>query len=96
MTYYLIKDYKLVGFQRSNTQHKMYDALLQNRKTKSISKVPFGDNRYENYQDKTGLNLYPNLIHGDKNRRRLYRARHLKDLKKGYYSPGHFSFYYLW
>ena len=96
MTYYSKKDYKLLGYRRSKTNHKKYDAVLEQKKTGKIKYVPFGDKRYENFHDLTGLNLYPNLLHGDKNRRRLYRARHKKDLKKGYYSPGYFSYYVIW
>jgi len=58
--------------------------------------VPFGDNKMENYRDKTGLNLYPHLIHGDDRRRYLYRARHKHNVKAGFYSPSFFSFYVLW
>jgi len=96
MTYYNKKDYKLIGYEKSNTKNKMYNAILQNKETKKIIKIPFGDKRYENYRDLTGLNLYPQLIHNDKERRRLYRLRHKKDLKKDYYSPGWFSYYILW
>jgi hypothetical protein len=96
MTYYSKKEYKLLGYRKSKTKHKKYDAVLENKKTGKIKYVPFGDNRYENYHDLTGLNLYPHLLHGDKKRRKLYRARHKKDLKTGYYSPGYFSYYVIW
>ena len=69
MTYYSKKEYKLLGYRKSKTTHKKYDAILENRKTKKLKYVPFGDNRYENYHDLTGLNLYPHLLHGDKKRR---------------------------
>jgi len=74
----------------------MYNAILLNKETGREIRVPFGDNAMENYRDKTGLNLYPHLIHGDKNRRRLFRARHSGYLRDGYYSPSWFSFYILW
>lgn len=96
MVYYKKTDYKLLGYTKSKTKHKKYDAILQNKTTKKTYKVPFGSTLYENYRDLTGLNLYPNLLHGDKKRRTLYRARHKKDLKEGYYSPGYFSYYVLW
>lgn len=96
MVYYSIKQYKLVGFARSNTKHKQYDALLEDRRTKKIIIIPFGDSRYQNFADRTGLNLYPELIHGDWLRRKSYRQRHKGYLKKGYYSPGWFSWHYLW
>jgi hypothetical protein len=95
MTYYSKKDYKLCGYQKSNTKNKMYDALLMNKQTGKIIKVPFGS-MMENYHDKTGLNLYPHLIHGDKERRRLYRLRAKHNLKTGFYSPSWFSYYILW
>ena len=95
MVYYKKTDYKLLGYRRSKTKNKKYDALLQSPKDKIII-VPFGDKRYENYHDLTGLNLYSKLLHGDKKRRKLYRARHQKDLKANYYSPGYFSYHILW
>jgi hypothetical protein len=94
--YYNKKEYKLLGYRRSNTKHKKYDAIIENKKTQKKIHIPFGDKRYENYHDLTGLNLYPKLLHNDKNRRRLYKARHKKDLKEGYYSPGYFSYYIIW
>jgi hypothetical protein len=90
----------------------MYDAVLRPKRRKgtvnqfqqaqsgkdmiNLKHIPFGDKRYSNYRDKTGLNLYPNLIHNDKERRKRFRARHLKFLKKGFYSPSYFSYYVLW
>lgn len=94
--YYKISDYRLIRFQKSKTKFKKYDAILQNRKTNKLYIVPFGQLPYESYRDKTGLNLYPQLLHGDKKRRERYRIRHQKDLKDGYYSPGYFSYFYLW
>ena len=96
MTYYSKKDYKLLGYEKATRKGKMYNGVLQNKKTGKLVRVPFGSTEYENYQDKTGLNLYPHLIHGDKKRRRLYRSRHKKDLKAGYYSAGWFSQFILW
>ena len=96
MTYYNMKEYNLIGYRKSERKNKMYDAVIENKKNKKMKYVPFGDSRYENYHDLTKLNLYPHLTHGDVKRRRLYRARHKKDLKNGYYSPGHFSYYILW
>lgn len=96
MTYYSRSEYKLKGYEKSNTKGKMYDALLQRNRDKKIIRVPFGHNKMQNYQDKTGLNEYPQLIHGDKQRRKMFRARHRGYLKEGYYSPSYFSYYILW
>jgi len=95
MVYYEMKNHRLLGFEASETKNKMYDAILISN-TGQLIKVPFGDKRFENYQDKTKLNLYPYLIHGDKKRRKRYQSRHKVFLKKGYYSPSYFSYYYLW
>tara|TARA_R110000782_G_scaffold175932_1_gene267049 strand:- start:1448 stop:1738 length:291 start_codon:yes stop_codon:yes gene_type:complete len=96
MVYYKKKQYELLGFQKSNRKGKMYDAIIQNILTKKSINVPFGSVSYQNYQDKTGLNLYPELIHGDKKRKILYKARHKHNVRSGYFSPGYFSYKYLW
>ena len=59
---YEISKYKLTGFQKSTKQFKKYDALLKNKETGRISKVSFGDNRYENYADKTGFTGYHHIL----------------------------------
>ena len=96
MVYYKSLEYELVGYEKSNYKGKMYNAIIKNKKSNKIVKVPFGSSEYENYQDKTGLNLYPHLIHGNTKRRRLYRSRHIKNIKNGYYSAGYFSMKILW
>jgi len=95
MVYYDMKTHRLLGFEKSQTKNKMYDAVLMSNDEK-LFYIPFGDKRFENYQDKTKLNLYPHLIHGDEKRRRRYRLRHRVYLKKGFYSPSYFSYYHLW
>jgi hypothetical protein len=97
MVYYSKSVYKLVGYRKSKTKNKMYDAVLRPRHYSGKDKhIPFGDKRYSNYRDTTGLNLYPNLIHNDKERRKRFRARQKGFLKKGFYSPSYFSYYVLW
>ncbi len=96
MVYYKKSDYKLLGYEKSTRKNKMYDAILQKKSDNKIIRVPFGDIRYENYQDLTGLNLYQHLIHGDKERRKRYQNRHKVFLRNGYYSPSYFSYFILW
>ena len=94
---YLSKgEYKLLGFEKSSRTGKKYDAILEHKETKKKRRMPFGDSSMENYRDITGLNLYPNLIHNDKKRRRLFRSRHKGYLRDGYWSPSYFSYYFLW
>lgn len=94
--YYLKSDYKLLGYEKSKKKDKKYDAIIQNKKTKKIIRIPFGNIHYEMYRDLTGLNLYPNLIHNDKERRKRYRARAKSLVKDDYYSPSWFSYYITW
>jgi hypothetical protein len=96
MVSYKMTEYTLKGYEKATRKGKMYNAILVNKDTKKEVRVPFGSNQHENFHDKTGLNLYPNLIHGDKKRRDNYRARHKVYLKEGYYSPAWFSYNILW
>ena len=93
---YPMNNYKLQGFQKSTRQYKKYDAILLNKQTNRTVKVPFGDNRYEHYMDKTPLKIWSRLDHNDKERRRLYRLRHNKDISPNNYSAGYFAMNYLW
>ena len=95
-TYYPMTDYDLIGFEKSTRAGKMYAAVIEHNKTNKQVRIHFGDSTMENYQDNTGLDAYPNLIHGDKKRRRNYVSRHSGFIKHGYYSPGYFSMEYLW
>lgn len=88
--------FNLVGFRKSSRKNKMYDAIIENKKTKKKIYIPFGDNKMMNYRDITGLNLYPHLIHNDNERRRRYKARAVNNVRSGFFSPSFFSFYYLW
>lgn len=51
---------------------KLVASYEEGGKTK---KIYFGATGYQHFKDKTGI-LDPKLNHGDKERRRLYKARH--------------------
>ncbi len=87
-------NFKLLGFEKSHLKNKKYNAILQNKITGHIKKVPFGSVYYQQYKDSTGLKLYSHLDHNDKKRRELYYKRHNKDYPK--FSPDYFSKKYLW
>lgn len=74
-------------FKKSTRKGKKYDAFLGGKKIAS-----FGGLGYQHYKDKIGL--YSGSDHLDKERRRLYYARHGKSAKK--YTPKYFSHKYLW
>ena len=92
---YSKKDYTFLRFEKSKRAGKKYDAVLRNKKTKREVRVPFGSITYQQYSDNTGLGLYSNKNHNDKKRRALYRARHKNDNLNDY-SPGYFSWRFLW
>ena len=94
--YYSKTEYKLKGFERSNTKNKKYDAILINKTTKKEKRIPFGDSRYQQYKDTTGLKLFSNKDHGDSIRRNSYRKRHSGEIQTDKYSAGYFSMNYLW
>jgi hypothetical protein len=95
MSYYPKKDWKLCGFERSHLANKKYNAVLLNLKKGNIKTLGFGDTRYQQYKDSTGLGFYSRLDHRDKQRRKQYLQRHVNDINKPY-SASYFSKKYLW
>jgi len=93
MVFYSSKDYKLIKIVISNNKDKKYDAILENRKTGKMVKVPFGARHYSQYYDK--LKIYSTLNHLDERRRQAYLNRHKKDINEPY-SASWFSREYLW
>lgn len=89
------EDYKFKEFKKSNTKYKKYDAILEHKNTGRTKTIPFGDVRYEQYKDSTGLGLYSDKNHGDKQRRKNYKSRHNKT-SKNKFSSSWFSMKYLW
>ena len=85
----------LKGFEKSHLKDKKYNALLKNKKTGKIRRIPFGCSSYEHFKDKTKTGLWSHKDHKDKKRRELYRIRHKGEDKKKF-SSGYFSMKYLW
>jgi len=98
---------KIIKFERG-PKFKKYTATVRNNKTKKTRKINFGDNRYEQFKDRTPLGLYTSKNHGDKRRQYNYYNRHSgvgnrkkaikKEIRKnhGYYTPKILSHKYLW
>lgn len=85
--------YVLLKFRKSHTKGKQIDAILQNAQTKREKIVPFGQAGSQTYQNRTGVAV--DSTHSDPAKRRAYRARHKgEELRK--FSPGWFSWFYLW
>lgn len=87
--------FTLKKFRKSKTRGKKYDGIIIDIKTRREYIVPFGSSIHEQYRDTTGLGLYRQLDHGDKQRRLNYLKRHEATRKKKW-SPSWFSSVYLW
>ena len=85
---------EFVKFEKSNNKNKKYKAILKDDKG-SFKSVHFGDTRYQQYKDTTGLGEYTHLDHNDDKRRRLYKSRHEKT-RHNKHSASWFSDNYLW
>ena len=87
---------------------KKYTAYIKNNGTKKIRKIHFGDNRYEQFKDRTKLGVYSKRNHDDKRRQRNYYNRHSGEPKRkdaialeekkssGIYNAKILSHIYLW
>lgn len=89
-------NYKLEGFEPSHLKTKKYNAVLSDKDSGRLVRVPFGDPTYAQFKDSTGLGIYSHLDHGDHARRKAFRKRHTVFLKPGMFSPAYFSLKYLW
>ena len=97
----------IVKFEKG-PHFKKYTAHVRNKKTRKIRKIHFGDNRYQQYKDRTPNKLYTRKNHGDRKRMQRYYMRHsgsktrsaaiAKETVKsgGLYSPKLMSHIYLW
>jgi len=98
---------KVLKFTRG-PNHKKYTAHVRHTKTNKVRKIHFGDNRYQQYKDRTPNKLYAHKDHGTRKRMRNYFSRHsgtssrgdaiAKERKKsdGCYTPKILSHTYLW
>lgn len=85
-------------FKKSTRKGKKYMVITPKGK-----KIHFGALGYQHYKDTTGLNLYSNLNHLDKSRRKNYlsRAKGIKNKQgkltwKDKESPNYYAVKYLW
>ena len=97
----------IVKFERGPFPKK-YTAHVQNKKTRKKRVIHFGDRRYQQYKDRTNLQLYANKNHGTRKRMQNYYSRHSgtksrktaikKEIKEsgGLYTAKILSHKYLW
>lgn len=99
---------KIIQFEKSPIQGKKYRAFIKNSQTGDIRTIDFGASDYEQFKDRTPLQLYANKNHGSRKRMRNYFNRHSgtpirekaieKEKKKsnGYFNAKILSHEYLW
>ena len=63
---------RIIKFERSPIKFKKYRAFVKNLKTNKIRHIDFGDNRYQQYKDRTPLKLYKSKNHGNRRRMALF------------------------
>lgn len=88
-------NYKLIGFRKSSHAGKKYDGIIQHKQTGKIKTIPFGDDRYDHFEDKTPLQYYSSQNHYDEKRRENYHRRHRLNTGNKF-SSGWFAGKYLW
>ena len=98
---------RIIRFERG-PGFKKYKVILQNKTTKRLRSLTFGDKRYQQFRDRTPLHLYSKKNHGERSRLRNYYSRHSgvktrkAGIKKerlhahGLYTPKLLSHIYLW
>jgi hypothetical protein len=98
---------KILRFERG-PPGKKYTAIIQDKQTKKIRKLHFGASDYEQFKDRTPLQLYAHKNHNTRKRMQNYFNRHSgtkkrgqaialeKKRSKGYYTPKILSHLYLW
>jgi hypothetical protein len=99
---------RIVKFTKSPIQFKKYRAYIKHKDTQKERHIDFGDNRYQQYQDRTPLKLYKSGDHNDRSRMRRYFTRHSgtpkrkraiqmeKEKSKNIYNAKILSHEYLW
>jgi hypothetical protein len=99
---------KIVEFEKSPIDGKKYRAFIKDNQTGVIRTIDFGASDYQQYKDRTPLQLYANKNHGDRKRMRNYFNRHSgtpirhdaiekeKNKSDGYYNAKILSHEYLW
>ena len=93
-------NFEHIGFEKSHLRFKKYDAILRNKKTGGIKRIPFGaikftDVPWSQFKDNTGLGLYSKYNNYSTKARNRFRLRHFKAAKSKF-SSGWFSWNFLW
>jgi hypothetical protein len=105
---YIMRE-KIMTIEQSKARGKKYTAKVKNFKTGQTRKINFGALGYQQFKDRTKLQVYKDLNHFNKNRQERYYSRFSKGIKnrkkaieyekqksKGYYNAKILSHIFLW
>ena len=87
------ESYNLLGYEVNKGNQAIYDAILKNKKTGELRRIPFGAKGYEQFKDQLGH--YSSLDHNDEKRRDNWIKRHKRNLDYKF-SSAWFSKNILW
>jgi len=79
---------------KSKAKNKKYSVYVRADNERGYKIIHFGDSRYGQYKDSTGVGAYSHKDHGDLERKKRYYQRHSRN--PAHDTPGYFSNKYLW
>jgi len=87
------ENYDLLGIEVNKGKRSKYDGVLQNKITRQIKRIPFGQKGFDQFEDQVGH--YSQFDHKDIKRRHNWLKRHERNT--GYkFSSAWFAKTYLW
>jgi hypothetical protein len=93
---YWMGEWELMHFKPAACADKKYTAVLKERISDRTVEIDFGRPGFKQFQDVTGLGLYSHLDHKSAERRQKFRDRCAKFVQADVYTPGYFSYHFLW
>jgi len=87
------ENYELIGFEVNTGKRAKYDAILKNKFTNQLKRIPFGQKGYEQFEDQIGH--YSQFDHKDLKRRHNWLKRHERNTDHKF-SSAWFAKTYLW
>jgi len=93
---YWIGQWELLRFEPCSSPHKKYTAVLKDRMTDRTVNLDFGKPGFWHFEDVTGLGLFSHLDRKCPDRRQKFRDRFAKFVQADMFTPGYFSYHFLW
>jgi len=93
---YWIGQWELLHFKAAASPGKKYSAVLKERISDRTVEVDFGKPGFWHFEDITGLGLYSHFDHKSTVRRERFRDLYAKYVQSDMFTPGYFSYHFLW